>query len=154
MKNHLTPLNLNPATSYLSRRSSAKYFHRKQSLRPCSEWERVVSYRLITGNLSYNQLLLKSHWLHSVLPYPDYCIKLNLYHLCYLLFDIFYLEIPSSSVYPLLFKKLNVFSPLRLTFATAGSVYFVNSTPCGISVRKSPRPISITRLNMLPHLQL
>lgn len=92
MNNHLTPLNLNPATSYLPRRSSAKYFHRKQSLRPCSEWERVVSYRLITGNLSYNQLSLKSHWLLQVLPYPDYCIKLNLYHLCYLLFDIFYLR--------------------------------------------------------------
>ena len=109
MKNHLTPLNLNPATSYLPRRSSAKYFHRKQSLRPCSEWERVVSYRLITGNLSYNQLLSKSRWLHSVLPYPDYCIKLNLYHLCFLLFDIFYLEIPSSSVNPLLFEKTKCF---------------------------------------------
>ena len=40
-----------PATSYFPGRSPSKYCHRYQSLLSCSGWERVVSWRFVTGNL-------------------------------------------------------------------------------------------------------
>ena len=49
--NSLFYLNKNLATSYLPRKWPSKYFHRNESLRPCSGWERVFSSRLVTKNV-------------------------------------------------------------------------------------------------------
>ena len=49
--NSLFSLNKNLATSYLPRKWPSKYFHRNESLRPCSGWERVFSSRLVTKNV-------------------------------------------------------------------------------------------------------
>ena len=49
--NSLFNLNKNLATSYLPRKWPSKYFHRNESLRPCSGWERVFSSRLVTKNV-------------------------------------------------------------------------------------------------------
>ena len=62
-------LNLDPATSYLSGRSSSEYCHRYQSLRSCSGWERVVSWRFVTGNLAYSALRCYINSRFSHFPY-------------------------------------------------------------------------------------
>ena len=49
--NSIFYLNKNLATSYLPRKWPSKYFHRNESLRPCSGWERVFSSRLVTKNV-------------------------------------------------------------------------------------------------------
>ena len=46
-------LNLDSATTYLPGRLPSEYCRRKKSLRPCSGWERVVSFCLVTEKLSH-----------------------------------------------------------------------------------------------------
>ena len=41
-------LNIDSATTYLPRRLPSEYCRREKSLRPCSGWERVVSFCLVT----------------------------------------------------------------------------------------------------------
>ena len=57
------------ATSYLPRGWPPKYFHREESLRPCSGWERVVSSCLVTKKLVC-QISVYS-------PYSDYLFQVH-----------------------------------------------------------------------------
>ena len=73
---------LDPATSYLSGRSSSEYCHRYQSLRSCSGWERVVSWRFVTGNLAYSAFCCEinrrfSHFLIHLKLHSNYFVIIN-----------------------------------------------------------------------------
>ena len=54
-------LNMNPAATYLPGGLPPKYCQRKQSLRPCSGWERVGSCRLATRKSGKRSVPLRTN---------------------------------------------------------------------------------------------
>ena len=127
------------ATSYLPRRWPSKYFHLNESLRPCSGWERVFSSRLVTDEFFYS-------WrAHSKLHNEN---KLRKHQLCLLTWFLL-AAYPNTS-----FLKNYRFLSLGSDIAPTCFVR-LRSTPHYVkTARKSPRPISNTRLKMLPLLHL
>ena len=122
------------AASYLPRRWPAKYFHRYESLRPCSGWERVVSSHLATSEFfeyAQNCIMIKANAITINNLTKKYCFTLRSHSLQFC------------------FTKLS-FVLLRATSSFVTSS--LHSTQ--ISFRKSPRPISNARLKMLPLLHL
>ena len=122
------------ATCYLPGRWPSKYCHLCKSLRPCSGWERVVSLLLDTSEF---------------FRYAGNCIMIINFVVINFLFDLFGL---TKSFIPL--RKYFVFTPLHrisssLEFRSLRSLHSSEK-----SFRKSPRPISIRRLKMLPFLHL
>ena len=147
------------ATCYLPRKWPSKYFRLCRSLRPCSGWERVVYLRLVTNKLVVCCYRLFSasavHWrLHN-----DISLRFHLWlsNSCFRFCD---------TLSPALaFVRLLLHTPQSFTsfYSRKTSVHFA---PCffefGASlrhstqnlIRKSPRPISIAWLKMLPLLHL
>ena len=75
-------LNLDSATTYLPGRLPSEYCRREKSLRPCSGWERVVSFCFVTDK-SFSDII---HWkLHNdkidnrfhLVRFRPVCRKLN-----------------------------------------------------------------------------
>ena len=136
------------ATSYLSRRWPAKYFRLCKSLRPCSGWERVVSSCLVTNKLSFAVYRLFS----AFSLYAESCIR---YIHQFITFSA-YSRLCNQRLLRLLrfrFVRNGAIVVLRFQFVIAYAMPNSSSAPpCGF--RKSPRPISNTRLKMLPLLHL
>ena len=127
------------ATSYLPRRWPSKYFRLNESFRPCSGWERVFSSRLVTD---------ESFWLaHSKLHSRN---KLN--HQLLSILIICTITLPWCSG----LRPCAPTSPYYVS-QTCFDCYSTIKPVCYTSAqhfRKSPRPISITRLKMLPLVYL
>ena len=144
------------ATCYLPRQWPAKYFRLCRALRPCSGWERVVYLRLVTSKLFIRCL----PFIQGFSSYAEDCIR------------YIHQLLANSKIYSTLrrFSRLcnqrllRYFASLRnngglakptlrhlLAFACANATRGYASF---IFFRKSPRPISISRLKMLPLLHL
>ena len=112
-----------------------------------------MSYLLITGNPLYDNPFFKTWIIYFVFPYADYCTE-YLNHLCF--YSV--LEFPLFAFLVSSLLKTCRFLALRRNAFFFGFARLLSQTQSAnslrSSIRKSPRPISITRLNMLPHLQL
>ena len=136
------------AACYLPRQWPAKYFRLCRALRPCSGWVRVVYLRLATNKLF---VCLVSFIQDSSL-YAEDCIRYSFHQLLAL-----------SRI--LCLGNLRLLRSFRFRFTHNGTdkmfrPQFAGSPPPNsdftpsYGIRKSPRPISISRLKMLPLLHL
>ena len=132
------------AASYLPRRWPAKYFHRYESLRPCSGWERVVSSHLATSEF---------------FEYAQNYIRYKLY--AFIIFNLFRCFSFSACAIKIAswlhFRSVTTAVLLNLRSATCSSCPSTSRLCCVASFiffRKSPRPISNAWLKMLPLLHL
>ena len=126
------------ATSYLPRRWPSKYFRLNESLRPCSGWERVFSSRLVTDEFfEYAQnCIVEINLIINFFPHvpPVQSLIASLILLRFIRNGGYYK--PSLVSLLVLLPQADSANSLRSFF------------------RKSPRPISITRLKMLPLVYL
>ena len=139
------------ATSYLPRRWPSKYFRLNESLRPCSGWERVFSSRLVTDESVFAISLLIS----SVLSVRWKLHKKNIsFVITFLLSTCAIIDcFAHFALAPLATVVI-----LNLNSTTCSSCSSTSRRRCLVpfimNFRKSPRPISIRRLKMLPFLHL
>ena len=133
------------ATSYLPRRWPAKYFHRCESFRPCSGWEREFSSLLVTSEFFFTACRSAVHRLTHAGNY------IELISITFIINHLTIQIIASRSVavhYILLLQNCRSLTPRFFEFRCCASHSTQNL------FRKSPRPISNTRLKMLPLLHL
>ena len=139
------PLNLESAATYLPGRLPSEYCRRWKSLRPCSGWERVVSFLFATDKT-----------LFYALSCAEDCI-VNLF----VLITIAPVKFTNVNFYVALvrFRSVRRCSTHRRHELTHLMLQFarqVQSTKARFIVvfRKSPRPISNARLRLLPNFYL
>ena len=124
------------ATCYLPRGWPPKYFHLCKSLRPCSGWERVVYLRLVTSEF---------------FEYAQNYTRYKLYAFINLLTLSWTIALRYAVVHSILLTQK--FHSLRSAILRV-RLTDVRRHSTQSSIRKSPRPISNTRLKMLPLLHL
>ena len=172
------------ATGYLPRRWPAKYCHCYESLRPCSGWERVVSSRLVTDEFCFHSPLHAYAFLHLSLVSLSLNYLRRFRCICRLRFWLRFtyskyrmciqsciMIINFAIILTLFGSACAIFDCfVSFAFATLTTAVFLNiryttSSSCSckpttllrfvnLPFRKSPRPISISRLKMLPLLHL
>lgn len=134
------------ATSYLPGRWPAKYFYRYESLRPCSGWERVVYSRLVTSDFFCSESLC---FFLTPAPYAGNCTMIISFYAIVNYFSCLGCRFFSScGVCKQTLTSLSLCFPARHTPVCR---HRKHRLPL---FRKSPRPISISRLKMLPLLHL
>ena len=127
-------LNQTSATSYLPRGWPPKYCRHYESLRPCSGWERVFSSRLVTDKPV--TVLLAHSKLHNNYKLTQPSISFDS--------PLAPVEFSSKTLTSLRYVRACSSCSRKPTLHSHRLPYF----------RKSPRPISISRLKMLPLLHL
>ena len=137
------------ATGYFPRRWPAKYLHCNESLRPCSGWERVVSSRLVTDEFCFRAMHLESCTMNISYTLSSNFTFLRFNSACAII-DCFVRFAFASLTTAVI---LNLRSVTCLSLPTQSQRRYFASL-ISTDFRKSPRPISISRLKMLPLLHL
>ena len=135
------------ATGYLPRRWPSKYCRRYESLRLCSGWEQVVYSCLVTDEFCFRAMHLGNCTMNisfaiilTFLRFNSACAIKD----CFVRFA--FASLTTAVI-------LNLRSVTCLSLPTQSQRRYFASL-ISTDFRKSPRPISISRLKMLPLLHL